>query len=79
MSGLTDHLIEFFINNNLQLENGTITGLYGDAIFQNSFIIIRRIEDSVDRLEDVLNFHMNCTRKRSYHLYGNMSQKELRQ
>ena len=74
MSGLTDFLIDWFAENNMQLPGGAFPSMYADAIYENTLVVTRRIEDPANEMEELLNLRMNACRQVIEHLFGDLFQ-----
>ena len=59
----------------MKLEDGSLHSLYADAIYRNTLIVTRRIEDPEGYEEEMLNSRMNCARQSIELLYGDTMEK----
>ena len=70
--GLTDYLIDLFAENNMELPAGAFPSMYADAIYDNTLVVTRRIEQPGNHMEELLNLRMNACRQSIEHLFGDL-------
>ena len=58
----------------MQLPGGALPSMYGDAIYENTLVVTRRIEDPANDMEELLNLLMNACEQVIEHLFGDLFQ-----
>ena len=70
LSALPDLLLQHFVNHNITIGNGGYPSMYGDAIYNNTLVITRKIENAVEgTFEWYLNKRLNSARQCIEHGY----------
>ena len=72
LSCLADDLITKFSEMGIELDDGSLPALFCDAIYHNTLVIARRIEDSQSRGEELLNKMCNLARQNIELMYGDL-------
>ena len=58
----------------MQLPGGAFCSMYADVIYDNTLVVMRRIEDPANDMEEILNVRMNTYRQVIEHLFGDLFQ-----